>query len=374
MATVNPFQINVSQSVLDDLSSRIRHTRWPETGEDAGWAYGTDPRYLKELLTYWDENYDWRKQEEELNKYPQFTTAIDGIAIHFVQAKGKNKNSRPLLLIHGWPDSFYRFHKIISMLNEGEHSFDLVIPSIPGFSFSGHRAVNSDVTAGIFHRLMTDTLGYEQYFIAGGDMGSVIAKSMANQFPGEVKAIHITDVGYPTGQEDWSVMTPAEQEFGQMIQHWFFTEGAFNMIQATKPQSLSYGLNDSPAGLAGWIIEKFNSWSDNNGNIENSFSKDELLTNIMIYWVSQTIDSSVKTYAENARAAYTGGLKSSQKVTVPTGVSLFPGEAQFPKEWAERMVNLVSYKKLDKGGHFAPMELPYVYAVELSDFFSAIDK
>jgi len=374
MATVNPFQINVSQSVLDDLSSRIRHTRWPETGEDAGWAYGTDPRYLKELPTYWDENYDWRKQEEELNKYPQFTTAIDGIAIHFVQAKGKNKNSRPLLLIHGWPDSFYRFHKIISMLNEGEHSFDLVIPSIPGFGFSGHRAVNSDVTAGIFHRLMTDTLGYEQYFIAGGDMGSVIAKSMANQFPGEVKAIHITDVGYPTGQEDWSVMTPAEQEFGQMIQHWFFTEGAFNMIQATKPQSLSYGLNDSPAGLAGWIIEKFNSWSDNNGNIENSFSKDELLTNIMIYWVSQTIDSSVKTYAENARAAYTGGLKSSQKVTVPTGVSLFPGEAQFPKEWAERMVNLVSYKKLDKGGHFAPMELPYVYAVELSDFFSAIDK
>jgi pimeloyl-ACP methyl ester carboxylesterase len=374
MATVNPFQINVSQSVLDDLSNRIRHTRWPETGEDAGWAYGTDPRYLKELLTYWDENYDWRKQEEELNKYPQFTTAIDGIAIHFVQAKGKNKNSRPLLLIHGWPDSFYRFHKIISMLSEGEHSFDLVIPSIPGFGFSGHRAVNSDVTAGIFHRLMTDTLGYEQYFIAGGDMGSVIAKSMANQFPGEVKAIHITDVGYPTGQEDWSVMTPAEQEFGQMIQHWFFTEGAFNMIQATKPQSLSYGLNDSPAGLAGWIIEKFNSWSDNNGNIENSFSKDELLTNIMIYWVSQTIDSSVKTYAENARAAYTGGLKSSQKVTVPTGVSLFPGEAQFPKEWAERMVNLVSYKKLDKGGHFAPMELPYVYAVELSNFFSAIDK
>lgn len=374
MATVNPFQINVSQSVLDDLSNRIRHTRWPETGEDAGWAYGTDPRYLKELLTYWDETYDWRKQEEELNKYPQFTTAIDGIPVHFVQVKGKNKNSRPLLLIHGWPDSFYRFHKIISMLSEGEHSFDLVIPSIPGFGFSGHRAVNSDVTAGIFHRLMTDTLGYEQYFIAGGDMGSVIAKSMANQFPDEVKAIHITDVGYPTGQEDWSVMTPAEQEFGQTIQHWFFTEGAFNMIQATKPQSLSYGLNDSPAGLAGWIIEKFNSWSDNNGNIENSFSKDELLTNIMIYWVSQTIDSSVKTYAENARAAYTGGLKSSQKVTVPTGVSLFPGEAQFPKEWAERMVNLVSYKKLDKGGHFAPMELPYVYAVELSDFFSGIDK
>ncbi|WP_028787745.1 epoxide hydrolase family protein [Terrimonas ferruginea] len=374
MATVNPFQINVSQSVLDDLSNRIRHTRWPETGEDAGWAYGTDPRYLKELLTYWDETYDWRKQEEELNKYPQFTTAIDGIPVHFVQVKGKNKNSRPLLLIHGWPDSFYRFHKIISMLSEGEHSFDLVIPSIPGFGFSGHRAVNSDVTAGIFHRLMTDTLGYEQYFIAGGDMGSVIAKSMANQFPGEVKAIHITDVGYPTGQEDWSVMTPAEQQFGQTIQHWFFTEGAFNMIQATKPQSLSYGLNDSPAGLAGWIIEKFNSWSDNNGNIENSFSKDELLTNIMIYWVSQTIDSSVKTYAENARAAYTGGLKSSQKVTVPTGVSLFPGEAQFPKEWAERMVNLVSYKKLDKGGHFAPMELPYVYAVELSDFFSGIQR
>lgn len=374
MAIVNPFQINVSQSVLDDLSNRIRQTRWPETGEGAGWAYGTDPVYLRELLTYWDESFDWRRQEEELNKYPQFTTEIEGITIHFVHVKGKNTNSKPLLLIHGWPDSFYRFHKIISLLSEGEQSFDLIIPSIPGFGFSGRRAVNSDVAAGIFHRLMTDTLGYDQYFIAGGDMGSVIAKSMANQFPDKIKAIHITDVGYPTGQEDWSVMTPAEQEFGQTIQHWFFTEGAFNMIQSTKPQSLSYGLNDSPAGLAGWIIEKFNAWSDNGGNIENSFSKDELLTNIMIYWVTQTIDSSVKTYAENARAAYSGGLKSSQKVTVPTGVSLFPGEAQFPKEWAERMVNLASYKKLDKGGHFAPMELPYVYAVELSDFFSGIEK
>lgn len=374
MAIVNPFQINVSQSVLDDLSNRIRQTRWPETGEGAGWAYGTDPVYLRELLTYWDESFDWRRQEEELNKYPQFTTEAEGITIHFVHVKGKNTNSKPLLLIHGWPDSFYRFHKIISLLSDGEQSFDLIIPSIPGFGFSGRRAVNSDVAAGIFHRLMTDTLGYDQYFIAGGDMGSVIAKSMANQFPDKIKAIHITDVGYPTGQEDWSVMTPAEQEFGQTIQHWFFTEGAFNMIQSTKPQSLSYGLNDSPAGLAGWIIEKFNAWSDNGGNIENSFSKDELLTNIMIYWVTQTIDSSVKTYAENARAAYSGGLKSSQKVTVPTGVSLFPGEAQFPKEWAERMVNLASYKKLDKGGHFAPMELPYVYAVELSDFFSGIEK
>ena len=369
MATIKNFQINVQQQVLDDLSARLQNTRWTEEPQGSGWSYGTNSSFLKELVSYWLTNYDWRKQEAILNQLPHFTTVIDNISLHFIHMKGKGKNSKPLLLIHGWPDSFYRFVNTISLLTEQENSFDLIIPSIPGFGFSSHHAVNSDVTAEIFNQLMTSVLDYKQYFVAGGDMGSMIAKSMANQFPKNVKAIHLTDVGYPNGTEDWSTMSAAEQEFGQTIQGWFFSEGAFNMIQSTKPQTLSYGLNDSPVGLAAWIIEKFNSWSDNSGDIENSFTKDELITNIMIYWVTQSINSSVRTYAENARAAYMGGLKSDQKVTVPTGVSLFPKEAQFPKEWAERMVNLVSYTKLEKGGHFAAMELPYVYAVELSKFF-----
>lgn len=369
MATINKFQINVPQNVLDDLSERIKNTRWTEEPEGSEWRYGTSSSYLKELVHYWQTRYDWRKQEDALNQLPQYTTTIDDITVHFIHVKGKGNNNKPLLLIHGWPDSFYRYIKIISLLTENENSFDLVIPSIPGFGFSSHRAVNSDVTADIFNKLMTRVLEYNQYFVAGGDMGSIIAKSIANQFPKNVKAIHITDVGYPDGTEDWATMSEAEQQFGQMIQGWFFSEGAFNMIQSTKPQTLSYGLNDSPVGLAGWIIEKFNSWSDNGGAIENSFTKDELITNIMIYWVSQSINSSIRTYAENARASYIGGLQSSQKVNVPTGVSLFPKEAQFPEEWANRMVNLVSFTKLEKGGHFAPMEVPDVYAAELSHFF-----
>ena len=373
MATINKFEINVQQEVLNDLASRLKNTRWTEEPQGSEWSYGTNSNYLKELVDYWQNTYNWRKQEEALNQFPQFTTEINGTTIHFIHVKGKGKANKPLLLIHGWPDSYYRFYKLISLLTEHENSFDLVIPSIPGFGFSGHHAVNSDVTAEIFNQLMVEALGYNQYFVAGGDMGSVIAKSMANQFPNRVKAIHITDVGYPDGTEDWSTMSEAEQQFGQVIQGWFFSEGAFNMIQSTKPQSLSYGLNDSPVGLAGWILEKFNSWSDNNGHIENSFTKDELITNIMIYWVGQTINSSIRTYAENARASYIGGLKSSQKVNVPTGVSLFPKEAQFPQEWAERMVNLVSFNKLEKGGHFAPMEVPYVYAVELSNFFERFE-
>jgi pimeloyl-ACP methyl ester carboxylesterase len=373
MTAIKKFNINVRQEVLNDLSTRLKNTRWTEEPEGSGWSYGTNSNYLKELVDYWQNSYNWRKQEEALNQFPQFTTEINGTTIHFIHVKGKSTSNKPLLLIHGWPDSYYRFYKLISLLTEHENSFDLVIPSIPGFGFSSHHAVNSDVTADIFNKLMVESLGYNQYFVAGGDMGSVIAKSMANQFPNQVKAIHITDVGYPDGTEDWSTMSEAEQQFGQMIQGWFFREGAFNMIQSTKPQSLAYGLNDSPVGLAGWILEKFNSWSDNNGHIENSFTKDELITNIMIYWVGQTINSSIRTYAENARASYMGGLKSSQKVNVPTGVSLFPKEAQFPQEWAERMVNLVSFNKLEKGGHFAPMEVPYVYAVELSNFFEKFE-
>ena len=368
MATINQFKINVPQAVIDDLFVRINQTRWTEEPTGAGWGYGTNSGYLKQLVQHWSYDYDWRKQEAYLNKFDQFTTEIDGINIHFLHIKGKGPKRKPLLLIHGWPDSFYRFHKVIPLLTESD--FDLIIPSLPGFGFSGHQAVNSDKSAEILHRLM-EVLAYDQYLVAGGDMGSVIAKSMAIQFPKSVKAIHITDVGYPDGTEDWSVMSPAEQQFGQTVQHWFFTEGAFNMIQSTKPQTLSYGLNDSPVGLAAWILEKFYAWSDNGGDIENSFTKDELITNIMIYWVSQTINSSIRTYAENARAAYMGGLRSAQKVEAPTGVSLFPGEAQFPKEWAERKVNLASFNKPEKGGHFAAMEVPYLYAVELKSFFES---
>jgi pimeloyl-ACP methyl ester carboxylesterase len=371
MTKITPFKIQISESTLTDLNTRLKQTRWTDTPENAGWSYGTDSSYLKELVEYWQTKYNWRKHEEALNKHPQFTVEIEGITIHFIHVKGKGKNSKPLLLTHGWPDSFYRFVKVLPLLTEGEDSFDVVVPSIPGFGFSSHHAVNSDRTAEIFNTLMTEALNYKNYFAAGGDMGTLITKSLAVQFSQNVKAIHLTDVGYPDGSENWNTMSPAEQQFGQYIQQWFFTEGAFNMIQSTKPQTLGYGLNDSPVGLASWILEKFNSWSDNDGNIENSFTKDELITNIMIYWLTQTINTSMRTYAENARATYMGGLKSSKKVDVPTGVSIFPKEAPIPREWADRKANVVSFNKMEKGGHFAAIELPKIYANELKGFFKS---
>jgi microsomal epoxide hydrolase len=363
---MKPFKIEVPQDVLNDLSTRLKQTRWTDEPENAGWNYGTNPNYLRELVTYWQNEYDWRKHEAEINKHPQFKAEIDGVTIHYIYVKGKGQGTSPLLLTHGWPDSFYRYLKVIPMLNA---SFDIVIPSIPGFGFSQQTALNVDRVAELFNKLMAKVLGYNTYFAAGGDMGTVITKSLAVQFPENIKAIHLTDVGYPNGTEDWSTMTPEEQAFGQQIQHWFFTEGAFNMIQSTKPQTLGYALNDSPVGLASWMIEKFYAWSDHDGNIESSLTKDELITNIMIYWVSQSINSSIRMYAENARASYMGGLKSSQRPEVEAGISLFPKEAQFPKAWAERMVNVANFNVMKKGGHFAAMEVPEVYAGELVRFF-----
>jgi len=372
---MKPFTINVPQETLNDLSARLKQTRWTDEPENAGWGYGTNPGYLRELVHYWQTAYDWRTHEAAINQFPQYKTEIDGITIHFVHVKGQGENTSPLILSHGWPDSFYRFLPIVPMLTnpaEGGRSYDLVIPSVPGFGFSQQTALDSDKTAALFNKLMTEVLGYSTYFAAGGDMGTLITKSLAVQFPGNVKAIHLTDVGYPNGSEDWGTMTPAEQAFGQQIQHWFFTEGAFNMIQSTKPQTLGYALNDSPVGLASWIIEKFHAWSDNDGDPENGLTMDRMITNIMIYWVSQSINSSIRTYAENARAGYMGGLQSSRRVGVPTGVSLFPKEAQFPKEWAERMANVVSFHIMGKGGHFAAMEQPEVYSRELAGFFGKI--
>lgn len=376
MTEITPFKIAVPQEVLNDLSTRLQQTRWTDEPENADWNYGTNPAYLRELVDHWQNKYDWRTQEAALNKLPQFRTTIDGITIHFIHIKGNSKSPKPLILTHGWPDSFYRFHNVIPMLTDpasyggdAEQAFDLVIPSIPGFGFSDRVPQSSDKTAGLWARLMTDVLGYQSFFAAGGDIGSTISKSLANQYPSLVSAIHITDVGYPNGSEDWSMMSAPEQEFGRFIQQWFFAEGAFNLIQTTKPQTLGYGLNDSPVGLASWIVEKFHGWSGRPENLDDHFTKDELITNIMIYWVTQTINTSIRTYAEESKAAWTTGLKSEMKVEVPTGVSLFPGEAPFPIEWVNRKVNAQSFNILEKGSHFAALNAPDLFAKELRDFF-----
>lgn len=365
MFTVKPFKIDVQQTVLDDLQNRLSQTRWPDAPENIGWKYGTDPVFLKSLVAYWQNGFDWRKQESALNKLPQYTVEIDGISIHFLHIKGKGSNNKPLLLLHGWPDCFFRFYKAIPLLTEGEVSYDLVIPSIPGFGFSSHVSLSDDGSAKIMATLMKDVLGYQTFFSAAGDLGTGIAKSLANLYPENVTALHLTDVGYPDGSEDWSTMSKAEQEFGQFIQQWWYTEGAYSMLHATKPQTQAFGLNDSPAGLASWIVEKFNTWRTQDGTIEDHFTKDELLTNIMIYWVSQTINSSMRTYGAGAHQQ----LASGRKVNTPTGVAVFPGDGPTPKEWAERKVNLKRFTVMQKGGHFAALEAPELWVNELNAFF-----
>jgi pimeloyl-ACP methyl ester carboxylesterase len=368
MKNATEFKVTVAQPVLDDLKSRLQNSRWPGEAEGSGWHFGTNESYLRDLVQYWLTEYDWRKHESFLNQYPQYTADVSGVKVHFQYIKGKGKDTKPLILTHGWPDSYYRFHKIIPLLTEGDQSFDLVIPSIPGFGFSDKVAMSSEAVADLWKVLMTENLGYEKFYAAGGDIGMGVTKALASKYPEVVAGVHFTDVGYPMGQEDPATMTEAEKQFAQFVQQWWYAEGAYAMVHATKPQSLAYGLNDSPVGLAGWILS-FGSAGATPELIEQAFGgKDELLTNIMIYWVTQTVATSVRMYKLEAMTQW-GGSQPLQKSNVPAGVSVFPREAQFPKEWAERFVNVVSFRNMEEGGHFAALEVPNIFAEELRSFF-----
>ena len=371
MKNVTEFKVQVSQQVLNDLKSRLQNTRWPGEAEGSGWNFGTSDTYLRGLVRYWLNEYDWRKQESLLNKYPQYIANVNGVKIHFQYIKGKGKNAKPLILTHGWPDSYYRFHKIIPLLTEGEQSFDLVIPSIPGFGFSDKVAMSSEAVADLWKVLMTDNLGYEKFYAAGGDIGMGVTKALASKYANVVAGVHFTDIGYPMGQEDPSTMTEAEKQFAQFVQQWWYAEGAYAMVHATKPQSIAYGLNDSPTALAAWILSFVNAGATPE-LIEKAFGgKDELLTNIMIYWVTESVATSVRMYKADAIAQW-GGSPPLQKSNVPAGLSVYPREAQFPKEWAERFVNVVSFRKMNEGGHFAALEVPDTFASELRNFFYSI--
>ena len=378
-----PFQINVSQTVLDDLRERLARTRWPDEVEGAGWDYGSSLGYMKELTAYWQDGFDWRKQEAALNGFAHFKTEIDGFGIHFIHEKGKGPNPTPLLLLHGWPDSFYRFYKIIAMLTDpekyggkAEDSFDVIVPSLPGFGFSEHSLARGGVDSSeLFTRLMTDVLGYERFGIQGGDGGSPIAQFMANAHPEAVDGIHLTDLGWHNVlTADAPNLSPAEHEYLKTLEQSSFTEGAYAMIQGTKPQTLAYGLNDSPVALAAWIIEKFRAWSDCDGNVEVKFSKDELLTNVMIYWATQTINSSIRGYYDGMHRQWNEETQdeSAQNNKVPVGMAIFPKDNPPPRETAERFFNVQRFTKMPTGGHFAALEEPELLVNDLRAFYKQI--
>lgn len=356
-------------------------TRWPDEVDGAGWDYGTNLGYLRGLVEYWRDGFVWREQEAKLNEFAHFKTEIDGLGIHFIHERGKGPNPTPLLLTHGWPDSFYRFHKIIPMLTDperfggrAEDSFDVVVPSIPGYGFSERpkeRGVDDAKTADIFAKLMTNVLGYRKFGAHGGDVGSGVTEKLANSRPESVSAIHLTDIPYihlfTVSPED---LSEAEREYLRRGHQWSSEEGAYAMLQSTKPQTPTYALNDSPVGLAAWIVEKFRAWSDCGGDIEKSYTKDELLTNITIYWATETVGSSFRMYYEPGGSGGWGGSNNEGKSEVPTGVAIFPKDiVPAPREFGERIFNVKRWTEMPRGGHFAALEEPELLAEDLRAFF-----
>jgi pimeloyl-ACP methyl ester carboxylesterase len=380
-----PFAIHIDHSVLADLKQRIAATRWVEEVENADWKYGSNRAYLQELLAYWQNDFDWPVQEQYLNSFSHFKASVDGHGIHYIHEKGKTANAIPLLLIHGFPDSFVRFLKIIPLLTEGDEngvSFDVIVPSIPGYGFSdkpSKTGMDPKKIGGLFSNLMTDVLGYEKFIVHGGDFGTSISECMALYHEESLIGIHLTDVPFGHGMKPLDNPSSEEKKFSERTQRWTQTEGAYAMIQSTKPQSLAYGLNDSPVGLAGWIIEKFEAWSDNHGDIENAFSKDELLTNLTIYWSTQTINSAIHLYSETLKTLMNAMYnplsklnpfdKTGQKSTVPAGFVTFPKDiSKPPREYAERFFNVKQWSVMDVGGHFAAMEKPDLLAADIRRF------
>ena len=380
---IEPFRIEVSDAELDDLRERLVRTRWPDQIPGSGWEYGTDLAYLKELCEYWQQKYDWRQAEALLNTFPHFRTDIDGQNVHFIHARSRHEGALPLVITHGWPGSVFEFHKILGPLTDpeahggsAEDAFHVVCPSMPGYGWSGPtREPGWDVrrVAETVAKLMA-RLGYDRYGAQGGDWGALVTNHLGLCDPEHLVGIHLNMVvaGPPPGAADpMEGVEPDELARMGAFGEFQAKETGYQQIQGTKPQTLGYGLTDSPAGLAGWIVEKFRTWSDCGGDVESRFSKDELLTNIMIYWLTGTISSSVRLYCESMRAD-TFGLPS-ERVNVPTAGAIFPAEIiQPPRRWAEGWFDLRQWTVHDEGGHFAALEVPGLLVEDVRRFFRTV--
>ncbi|HTT76268.1 MAG TPA: epoxide hydrolase [Candidatus Binataceae bacterium] len=376
---IEPFTINAGEEVLKDLRERLGRTRWPGEVPDTGWEYGTNLAYLRELIEYWRTKYDWRKHEAELNRFKHFRTTIDGLGIHFIREEGRGPNPKPLLLSHGWPGSICEFMQIIPMLTDPaahgadpNQSFTVIAPSLPGYGFSDHpraRGMNIQGIAEIFHKLMTEVLGYERYCAQGGDWGSAITSRLGEAHSDSLYGIHLNLVFAGNRRDRAAELTEEEKIFLADMDHFQREESGYQGIQSTKPQTLAYGLNDSPAGLAAWIVEKFRTWSDCGGDVEKRFTKDQLLTNVMIYWITQSINSSTRLYYEARHHPWRPD--KTKRIETPTAAALFPREiGKPPRDWAEQAFNIQQWTVMPRGGHFAAMEEPKLLADDIRNFFS----
>jgi pimeloyl-ACP methyl ester carboxylesterase len=363
---IEPFTIRVDDTVLDDLRERLGRTRVADELPDAGWDYGLPSAYLCSLVDYWRDEYDWRAHEARLNELDHFRTTIDGQAIHFVRVRASQKDAFPIMLVHGWPGSFAEFLDVIPRLGAG---FDLVIPSLPGYGFSEPtRTRGWDPTriARAFAELM-HRLGYDRYGAQGGDWGAQVVTRIGAVDPEHCAAIHLNMPIAPRPKED-VVLTDADKADLAALSAFQREEAAYSLEQGTKPQTLAAGLTDSPAGLLAWIVEKFRAWSDCGGDPENVFTRDQLVTNVMIYWVTGTIASSMRLYREHRLSGET-----PEYVGVPTGVARYPKEMlRLPRRWVERAYNVTRWVDMPRGGHFAAMEQPELFADDVAAFFGSV--
>ena len=376
-AAIRPFAIHVPDAVLVDLKARLANARFPDPLAAESWTYGTDIRYLKELVTYWRTRFDWREQERRLNRFEQFTTRIDGLTLHFIHRRSSLPHALPLLITHGWPGSFVEFSKIIEPLTDPvshggrpEDAFDVVIPSLPGFAFSDQPRTAGYDTAriGALESQLMARLGYTRYAVQGGDWGAIISSQIARNDVAHVIGLHINMCtgAAPTGGDPEAGLSPAEIERLKRRQQFQAEETGYQQIQGTKPQTLGIALNDSPVGLAAWIVEKFRTWCDCDGDPEKVFTKDELLTNITLYWVTQTAASAARIYYENRHAPAT----TARRVEVPTACADFPKEVIWaPRSWLEPRFNITRWTAMPRGGHFAAFEQPQLLVGDIRAFF-----
>jgi len=378
---ITPFKINISNKIIEDINKKVAEYPWHEMPDDGGWKYGTNLDYMKEISKYWVDKFDWKKTEEKINKFKNFKSNIDGIDIHFIQEKGSGSNSKPLLLSHGWPGSIIEFLHIIDQLahpekfgGKEEDAFDVIVPSLPGFGFSGRplRPIGPRKMASIFNSLMTEVIGYNKYLAQGGDFGGTIATWLAYDFPKTCNAIHINIliVRHPDGPQ-----TKEEKEWEERFENNQIIENGYRIQQATKPQTLSYAMMDSPVGVAAWIIEKMCGWSDiKNNDIESVYSKDTLLSNIMVYLVTKTFNTASWIYYGRRKEGGRFLPKEGLPIKVPTAVALFPEEylEWAPRSYVERIYNIQRWTEMPKGGHFAALEQPDLLVKDIRDFAKSL--
>ena len=373
---MRPFSITVPEEILTDLKKRIAECRWPDRIDATEWELGVSLDYLKDLAAYWVAEFDWRKTETEINSFPNFIASIDGFDIHYLHIKSKSPNAIPLIISHGWPGSFLEMLKVIPLLTADEDvSFDVIIPSLIGFGFSSKpnaMGVNAGLMARLWVKLMHE-LGYEKFIAQGGDFGAMISTHMALKYAGSIIALHLNYIPFnykpylPPGEE----LTSEESDEQKNMGTFFMNEGGYAAIQSTKPLTLSYGLNDSPVGLCAWILQAFKSFSDPSASPEDLFERDELLAHITLYWITQTMESSMRLYVAMKSEPLNFG--KDDFVKVPVGIAHYSFPKSFPaKKYVERGYNVQHWQEMPKGGHFAAMEQPELFARNLKEFASTL--